>query len=160
MEGVVRFKMGSMPGDLTDAQCDAIASLLELLPIFEAPDFVPGEWPERSYVDKAGVRIINMPYPDYHPSVEAFRERMGALTSGIHPYLALPEDGTPEDIPFSVTGVSFPLEYFETATVDQIRRYFALLNRGERFCDGHIDGEFRSGKIQAALRRLRALAES
>ncbi len=140
-------------------QVEAIDHLLELLPTFEDPEFVPATWPERFAIDDKGVRHQHVPYPDYHPAVEEFRNRYPALTAGMHPYNALPEDQTREGIPFSVTGATFSIPYFESATVDQIRRYFALLGRGERFCDGHIDGEFREGKIVAALRRLAVLRE-
>ena len=146
-----------MEGRLSSEQVLAIDRLLELLPVFEDAGFVPGVWPERFSIDSQGYRRDFAPYPDYHPDVEEFRNRYPALVMGIDPYKALPEDGTPEGIPFSVTGATFSHEYFDTATVDQIRRYFMLLGRGERFCDGHIDGEFRDGKILAALRRLAIL---
>ncbi|HRF61171.1 MAG TPA: DUF6508 domain-containing protein [Fimbriimonadaceae bacterium] len=139
---------------LTEAELAAIDALLELLPTFEDPAFVPGTWPDRSYVDQQGVRCQSMPYPDYHPAVEEFRHRYPAMAGSVHPYHALPEDESPGGVPFNVLGTSYPIEYFETATLNQVRRYFMLLGRGERFCDGHIDGEFRSGKIVAALRRV------
>jgi hypothetical protein len=142
---------------LSAEQIVAIDRLLELLPIFEDPEFVPATWPERFSIDSQGYRREHMPYPDYHPSVEEFRDRYPALVAGIHPYDALPEDETTEGIPFSVTGATFSHEYFAKATLDQIRRYFILLGRGERFCDGHIDGEFLAGKIVAALHRLAEL---
>src|SRR5688500_18811855 len=135
----------------------AIDRLLELLPIFEYPEFVAATWPERFSIDANGHRREHMPYPDYHPMVEEFRNRYPALVAGIHPYEALPEDETQEGVPFSVTGATFTHEYFAKATLDQIRRYLMLLGRGERFCDGHIDGEFRAGKVVAALRRLAVL---
>lgn len=142
-------------------QRKAVNRLLDLLPALESADFVPATWPPRFHIDEAGVRHEHMPYPDYAPEVEEFLRVMPAFTADIHPYKALPEDDSQEDVPFSVLGASWPIEYFEEATVDQIRRYFALLHRGERFCDGHIGGEFEAGKVQAALRRLATLlAES
>lgn len=142
---------------LSAEELAAIDAVLELLPTFEDPAFVPATWPDRSYVDQQGVRCQSMPYPDYHPAVEEFRRRYPAMAASVHPYHALPEDESPDDIPFNVLGTSFPIEYFETATLDQVRRYLMLLGRGERFCDGHIDGEFRSGKIVAAMRRVAVL---
>lgn len=139
------------------SQREAIDQLLKFLPIFEDPDFIPATWPERTYIDAEGKRVMNMPYPDYNPAVEEFRDQYPALSAGIHPYEALPEDETTEGIPFSVTGATFTEEYFAKATLDQIRRYLMLLGRGERFCDGHIDGEFRAGKVVMALRRLAVL---
>jgi hypothetical protein len=137
-----------------------MAGLLRLLPELESPDFVPATWPERWSSDEEGNRILHMPFPEYHPTVLRFLELARSYSAGIEPYKALPEDGTDEDIPFSVLGVSFPLAYIESATENQIRRYFVLLMRGERFCDGHIAGELQAGKPQAALRRLAALHES
>ena len=147
-----------MPQESTPSQHEAIGRLLELLPTFEAPDFVPATWPERFRIDENGVRHEHVPYPDYAPAVEEFRRRAPGFIAGIHPYRALPEDASQDGIVFSVLGTSFPLEYFQTATVDQIRRYFVLLFRGERFCDGHIEGEFKAGKVTAALKRLKELA--
>jgi hypothetical protein len=138
----------------------AIEVLIELLPQFESPDFVPATWPKRFAMGKDGKQYQCMPYPDYHPAVERFRDLYPTVSSGIHPYEALPEDESPHGIEFSPFGVSFPVEYFETATLDQIRRYFVLINRGERFSDGHIDGEFRSGKVVAAMKRLRQFLEA
>lgn len=143
-----------MPEPLSADEIAAIDRVLELLPAFEDPTFVPAVWPDRGIVDERGVRHEQMPYPDYHPAVEEFRNRYPAMAGSVHPYHALPEDGHPGGVTFSPMGSTFPLEYFETATLDQIRRYFMLLGRGERFCDGHIDGEFRAGKIVAALRRI------
>ncbi len=60
-------------------------------------------------------------------------------------------------MPFDVMGLRFRPEYFETATLNQVRRYLMLCTRGERFCDGHVAGEFDSGALLAALRRLRVL---
>ena len=100
-----------------------------------------------------------MPYPDYHPAVEEFRERYPAVAGHIHPYNALPEDHHPEGVEFNVLGTSFSCEYFANATFNQVCRYLMLLGRGERFCDGHIAGEFKSGKIVAALRRMAELTD-
>lgn len=141
------------------SQREAIERLLQFLPIFEDPGFVAATWPERFYTNAEGKQVMNMPYPDYHPSVEEFRNQYPALVMGIHPYEPLPEDQTQEGIPFSVTGATFTEEYFDKASIDQIRRYLMLLSRGERFCDGHIDGEFRTGKVVMALRRLAVLVK-
>ena len=148
-----------MPEPLTPQQVAAIDRLVEFLPTFEDPNFVPGTWPERHMTGKDGKKILQSPYPDYHPAVEEFRSAYSALTNGIHPYDALPEDESPDGVQFSVLGTTYPIEYFDTATLDQIRRYLMLLGRGERFCDGHIYGEFVDGKVVRALRRLAKIRE-
>ncbi|MCC7230861.1 MAG: hypothetical protein IT203_10740 [Fimbriimonadaceae bacterium] len=142
---------------LTQAQIAVIDQLLELLPSFENPEFVPATWSDPFYFDKDGVRQMMMPYPSYHPVVAEFLNRYPLLADGIHPYEALPEDETREGVEFNVLGTTFDADYFANATIDQIRRYFMLLGRGERFCDGHIDGEFKEGKVVAALHRLAVL---
>jgi hypothetical protein len=129
-----------------------IDKLLELLPIMESPDFVAATWPQE--VDTAD---LQMPYPTYHPVVDQMRTLLFSTSAYIDPYAPLPEDPTQEGVPFNVMGVDYPLAYFETATVDQLRRYLVRCYRSERFCDGYIDSQFKSGSIQSALRRLREL---
>ncbi|HJP82018.1 MAG TPA: DUF6508 domain-containing protein [Fimbriimonadaceae bacterium] len=101
-----------------------------------------------------------MPYPDYDPKVLQFMEASSKFTDGIDPYAPLPEDKVVNGVIFSVSGTTFPLEFFREATLNQIRRYLRLLERGERFCDGHIEGEFRDGKVVAALTRLAEIRNS
>jgi len=120
-----------------------IERLLDLLPILEAPEFVPATWPKLDNKDG----VVQMPYPVYHETVEQLRERVWAGPK-FDPYEALPED-TPETDPRKPN--------FETATVNQIRRYLMLCCRDERFCDGHIESQFLSGSIISALRKLGAL---
>jgi len=125
--------------------------------MFEDTAFEPFVWPPLSKQVIDGVEVTQMPYPVYDAKVDEFWKAFGASRGHVHPYGPLPEDPTQEGISFSVLGAYFPIEYFESATVDQIRRYFSLCMRGERFCDGYIASQFESGKIVAALRRLREL---
>jgi type I restriction enzyme S subunit len=107
-----------------------------------------------------GGQSLHVPYPDYHPVVSQWFDLLYQTPFYIDPYAALPEDPTPDGVPFSVMGAHFPPEYFENATLDQVRRYMLLCTRGEKFCDGHIAGEFESGVIQAAFSRLEILEKS
>jgi hypothetical protein len=95
-----------------------------------------------------------MPYPVYHEVVDRMWKLLYDTSAYIAPYAPLPEDPTPEGIPFSVMSAHFPRDYFESATLNQVRRYLVLCARGERFCDGHIASQFESGSILAALKRL------
>ena len=52
--------------------------------------------------------------------------------------------------------VSSP-EMLESADVDVIRKLLTMHIRKERFCDGHLLAVFRSGHLNAILRRLKAL---
>jgi len=136
---------------------EGIDAVLAFLPVFEDPHFVPFVWPplRKSIID--GREVTHMPYPEYDLKVDEFWSTLARTGGRVHPYNPLPEDPTQEGIPFSVMGVYFPVEYFETATLDQVRRYLSLCTRGERFCDGHIASQFENGSLLAALHRLREL---
>lgn len=146
--------------DLLEITPADIEAVLNLKPIFDSLSveefrswngWEPMELPE-------GGQALRVPYPDYHPVVNQWFELLYKTPFYIDPYAALPEDPTPDRVPFSVMGAHFPPEYFENATRDQVRRYMLLCTRGEKFCDGHIAGEFESGVIQAAFNRLGQLA--
>lgn len=133
-----------------------IDRMLQLLDEIERPGFVAYTlWTQPK--ESIEPNSIPMTFPDYHPVVKELIDLLYKSSAWIDPYAALPEDPVQEDVPFSVLGVSYSLAYFETATLNQVRRYLVLLSRGERFCDGHIAGEFNRGAVLAALRRLRAL---
>ncbi len=139
---------------------EGIDAVLAFLPVFEDPSFVPFTWPplRKSVID--GVEVTHLPYPEYHPKVDEFWRALAFFGGRVHPYNPLPEDPTQEPIPFSVLGAYFPIEYFQSATIDQVRRYFSLCTRGERFCDGYIASQFENGTLLAALRRLRELRDA
>lgn len=137
-----------------------IDRILELIPIIEAPDFQSHVWPDLPDIIENGTRIRQMPYPVYHEAVDRMWKLLYETSAYIDPYAPLPEDSTRDGVPFSVMGAHFPPEYFETATLNQVRRYLVLCTRGERFCDGYIASQFESKSIQAALRRLRHLRDS
>jgi len=136
-----------------------IEPVLSLKPIFDSLSVEEfRNWNGWEPVDlPEGGQALHVPYPEYHPVVEKWWNLLYQTPFYIDPYAALPEDPTPDGVPFSVMGAHFPPEYFENATRDQVRRYMLLCTRGERFCDGHIAGEFESGVIQAAFRRLEDL---
>lgn len=128
-----------------------IDRLLELLPAFEEPGLVVAVWPDRPG---------QMPYPDYHPVVERFYEVLKTTGIFCDPYAVVP--GDPPDLqPGMETAkvLQSPAD-IERANLAQLRRYFILCSRLERFCDGYFDGQFRSGNFVAALRRLKTLRES
>lgn len=147
--------------DLLEITPADIEGVLSLKPIFDSLSveefrswngWEPMDLPE-------GGQALHVPYPEYHPVVHQWYELLYQTPFYIDPYAALPEDPTPDGVPFSVIGTYFPPEYFKNATLDQIRRYMLLCTRWERFCDGHIAGEFEDGVIQAAFNRLALLVE-
>jgi hypothetical protein len=78
----------------------------------------------------------------------------------MEPYEVLPEDSTGTKPDTSTLHVLQNASDISHATVDQIRRYFNLCTRAERFCDGAIEGHIENGLIPAALCQLRRLRES
>jgi hypothetical protein len=133
-----------------------IDRMLELLAIFEAPDFRAAAWPKLEPRVVEGRVVHPMPYPIYHPAVDRYRSLCWQTTCALDPYAALPED--PEGV--ETIEVLKTREAMERATLNQIRRYFALCTRAERFCDGYIDGQFETGVFLAALRRVRVLRDA
>ncbi|MDQ2985944.1 MAG: DUF6508 domain-containing protein [Armatimonadota bacterium] len=136
---------------------EGIDETLAYLPFFEDRSFVPFVWEPMRPMMKDGKEVWHVPYPICDDKVDGFWRTFAKTGGFIHPYDALPEDATQGGIQFSVLGAHFPIEYFETATLNQVRRYLSLCTRGERFCDGHIAGQFENGCIIAALRRVAAL---
>lgn len=127
---------------------ETIREMLELAPLLSAPDFEPCQWHGG---DKGPDGSITMPYPEYHPEVDRFFTLASHIW--LHPYELLPEDEPGLDLQRFV----FTEEYFGTASLDQVRRYFFLIRRRERFCDGYIAGEIKAGNLIAALNRLGAV---
>ncbi len=148
-----------MTHSLTAEEISIIDELLAFLPQFEDPDFKPATWPKQTYLNAKGVEVTMMPTPEYGPEVEQFRAIYPRLAGSVHPYNPLPEDGESPGVEFSPGGTTFTIEYFATASFHQVCRYLMLLGRGERFSDGHIDGEIRKGKVGAAMRRLKTLRD-
>ncbi|MBX3097681.1 MAG: hypothetical protein KF812_12555 [Fimbriimonadaceae bacterium] len=147
----------SMDCPTTEWAVDDIDRMLELLKVVESPDFVAFTWPDLPERTENGVRVLQMPYPVYLEAVDQLWKALYDTTAYIDPYAPLPENPTQDGMLFSVLGAHFPPDYFETATLNQVRRYLVLCTRGERFCDGHIAGEFESGALHAALARLKQI---
>ena len=73
------------------------------------------------------------------------------------PYAVFPEDPEVNGEPFSPAGFIYTPDHFARSTLAQVRRYFSLLPRGERFSEGYIGQQVESGAFRAALERLRQL---
>ncbi len=121
--------------------------MLAILAPIEEEGFVAATWREGEW------------YPTYHPVVAAWRALAGKSDTSMNAYTVLPEDpigATPDP---SLTKLTQTADQIEVATLNQIRRYFMLCVRGERFCDGYIAKEFAEGRMLAALHRLRRLRQ-
>lgn len=146
--------------ELTECNIEDVEAVLKLKPIFDSLSIEQfqnwkGRAPKRL---PEGGEALAVPYPNYHPVVKQWWKLLYETPFYIDPYASLPEDPTQDGVPFSVMGAQFPPEYFENATLNQVRRYMLLCTRGERFCDGYIAGEFERGTIQAAFARLQELS--
>ncbi len=132
--------------------------MLELLQPIETPGFQIATWVHPEPIEKDGKLVHAFGRSDYHPVVQEFIPLCCETSAFIDPYKRLPED--PDWLnrrePETTRVLEKPAD-METATLDQIRRYLVILARGERFCGGYIDGQFESGCLQAAIKRLREL---
>src|SRR5665647_1066441 len=104
--------------NLRDIDC-----MLEVMKIIEAPDFRIAVWPRRNPDEVGGGPVYQMPYPDYHPVVEKFRELCYETSAYIDPYAVLPEDPSGLDAETGVSGLLSSPGDMESASLNQIRRY-------------------------------------
>ena len=137
-----------------------IDKMLALLPIMEAEGFKAASWPKREPVEVNGELIQHVPHPEYHSVVDQFWEFCYETSCFMEPYEVLPEDPAGTEPDTSLFNLLQNASDMSHATVDQIRRYFILCTRAERFCDGAIEGAIETGLIPAALCQLRRLRES
>lgn len=85
---------------------------------------------------------MTMPYPDYSPPVQRLRSAAAALVV-VFPWVDWTGFRDYED-PASLA----------TAPVHDAMRMVTRTLRGERFSDGHLEGELAAGRLQAAIRRI------
>lgn len=137
-----------------------IDKLLELLPVMEEAGFVVATWPDREPAVQGEIVAQQMPYPTYHAVIDQFIALVSNSTLACDPYAILPEDPPGLVAGTGTTGVLQTANQMQTATLGQLRRYFMLCARGERFCEGYVDGQFQTGALVAAFRRLKSLREA
>ncbi len=134
-----------------------LEAFLALAAEMERPGFVPGHCVNHPPVEKDGVMVHQMPYWAYGSEVSAFMPLCFSTSLFIDPYAVLPED-PPGSEPNTTLFALFPTPHdFKNATIDQLRRYFVLCVRGERFCEGLIAGQMEKGCFHAAVSRVREL---
>jgi len=98
-----------------------------------------------------------IPYPSHHPAVWEWNDAVYETKFYINPYRGeKPGDSIPHPRFLNIgdRGHPTPEEFFTDADLDEVRQYMAVCLRGERWCTGHIAGEFKRGVIQASLVRL------
>lgn len=138
-----------------------IDRMLELLEPILASGFGLATWVHPDPVEEDGKLVHVMGWPDYHPVVDEFIQFCYESSTFIDPYARLPEDPPMrgQDEPLTARVLTTP-EHMKSASLNQIRRYLVLLTRGERFCDGYIEDQFKEGLLQAAVLRLRDLRDA
>ncbi len=108
-----------------------------------------------------GVQVLHVPYPDYHPVRQLWNLTVYCTPFYIDPYREVPgkEQGVPPPrfLGIGNRGNPKPEEFFRDADLEEVRQYMAVCLRGEKWCDGHIAGEFERGVIQGAFARLEEL---
>jgi hypothetical protein len=122
-----------------------INALLPFLPAFSQTgnDFMT--W--RSAVPRSD-GISTLPYPDYAPIVDQFRQ------------LVSQEFWCDYDYQMAEVGAMLSDETsIAIASLDQIKSMLTYFVRGERFCDGLQNRLIREGAIAAILRRLQVLRD-
>lgn len=128
---------------------ETIERVLSLLTAIETPGFEFAGW-----TDPSTGKVLD--YPQYAPIVMDTLIALSQSSAGFDPYAELPEDSERDREALSTRTFTSPT--VENATGDQIRRYLLLLLHGERFCDGFILAQYRSGTLATALRRFRDLS--
>ncbi len=136
-----------------------IDRMLDLLPTLESPGFRIAEWPDRTIQQHNGSTVYYLPLPEYHPIIDQFYKLCENTSCYIKPYNALPEDPEGQESDSSVYQLYQSVADIVQASLNQIRRYFILCARGERFCDGCIAGQYKDGLLLAAFHRLKELRE-
>jgi hypothetical protein len=131
--------------------------VLGLLPTLEDPNFKVGEWHGGDTRVEDGQKVMSMPFIAYHPAIKKLWKILYDSSAYIDAYAQLPEDIIPMGEEFCPQTIHLTPRYFETATLNQVRRYLVLITRGERLCEGYIAQQHESGALVVALRRLRSL---
>ena len=124
-----------------------LASLAALLPEFETPDFVFGQWLE---TDRA---TLVQPF-DFSPPAEGLLDvcyKMGWIQ--VFDWMSWangPERQSLQTDP----------EALARATPEQLSCLLTSLIRGERLCDGNLNAAFESGLLVRILHRAATLAQT
>lgn len=108
--------------------------------------------------------VLQLPYPQYHPSVWEWCKAVSCTPFFIDPYKVRPGDkeeipprrflnlNTPQGVPAQ--------EFFAAADLDEVRQYMSVTVRSEHMCEGCIASEYESGALLAAFDRLEELLKS
>jgi hypothetical protein len=115
-----------------------IEELTAFLPLLYAPGFQAAQKWHGGKPDERGV--IHMPYPEYHPTVEAFIHQLRKPCWQDYGY-------KPEE-------AAAMLDRIESLSLVEIRSLLTYCLRGERFSDGHWEYMIEQGYVRRILERL------
>jgi Family of unknown function (DUF6508) len=134
-----------MADELVPPTPEAVAALLELLPVLESPDFLAGEW---CGGEEDADGVISMPWFELSPDASAFVDALRAHG------LIVPFDWVAwhEEAECIVTG-----DGLEHADLLTLRKLLILLVRRDRFVEGSLGEAFASGLVVRIVRRLQEL---
>ena len=137
--------VGGIGSEMTMHQ--RLVALAAFLPIFTAPGFEFGQWP---VTDRASVV---WPF-DFSPPAEQLLD--ACYRSGwVQVFFWTSWVQTPE-----AYSLRTDPDALDRAMPEQLSRLLTSLIRGERFCDGTLNGAFESGLLAGILRRASTLAKS
>ncbi|MCJ0824445.1 DUF6508 domain-containing protein, partial [Luteimonas sp. 50] len=123
---------------------EQIRRLVEYLPKFQHPDFVPViEWLGGDEIEPG---VISIPHPRYDEIVLAFMHEASQICWS--------------DVGYTNSGARAMLDdpsLIAAASIDQIKSMLTLCVRSERFCDGAWETIFENGYLPAILERLHHL---
>jgi hypothetical protein len=149
-------------GLLTQPTREDINRILALKPIFDSltsDEFRSWKVTDRIQLE-GGREFIQLPWPEYHPIFQEWSDMVWNTPFFIDPYHGIKSGDPIPDPKFLDIGKrnhSTIADFFANATLATIRQYMAVCIRGERWCEGHVAGEFERGVIQAAFNRLEQL---
>lgn len=147
---------------LTAPAVEDVERILAFKPIFDSlsvRDFRAWQGGDKIELEEGG-EAIHVPWPQYHPVVHQWSEAVYETVFYIDPYHGQsPSNPNPHSRFLDIGSArgSGPGAFFEDSTLEDVRQYMAVCIRGEKFCDGHIAGEFERGIIQEAFAQLEYL---
>jgi hypothetical protein len=131
---------------------ESLQALADFVPIFEAPDFVFGEW-EDSKEHEPGV--WSMPYVTYGPTALEFQRAAGG-----HGWVRPDIDWTKWAESAEARRLIDDPSLVATATARQLAQLLTTIIRGDRFNEGNMLNAFNSGHLTAIARRASVLADA
>lgn len=131
----------------------ALRDIAAFLPVFEQPDF---EFVRLVQPTSSTPGVSTFAYPSYHPEVLRFLHVIeqhgwvyGSPDFQWPTWMQTEEAARLRDDPTALA----------SATPEQLAKLLTVFDRQERFCEGSMQGFYRSGLLTGILRRVAVLAQ-